>query len=490
MTGDAAAGVIDESVALETAPRVLRRNPTLVAHPFDSEAREPMMVCEVSSSGGGVARFAVPLRLYALLERFDGRADTAAVLRRASEDLPGLTYGEADLTRFVDQFLVQRGLLVPASDDAPATTPAPQRPSSMLYLKFPLLPARAVTAVTRPLTWLYAPAIAWPLLAAILAAHVVFYRWVLPTHPLPFGALTGGELLAVMLVVGASTLSHELGHATAAVRGGCRRTTIGCGLYLYMIVGYADLSEVWRLPRRQRLLADVGGVYFQGLFVSALLPVYWATGWKPALFAIPLADIAMAMSTNPFLRLDGYWVVSDLAGIANLRERSQRLLMDAWRKLWGARTGTTAAREAWPMPRAATTVLTIYAILSTFFFGYLAVRLSQFLIWNLLHDYPQRLLMLPRDALRQPFSVTHMLGDLLSVAIRTLVLFGMLRFAYALCAGGVRFVRAALDARRSRRGDTHPRHGEAHEPHRSAVVSSLIVPPAAGRQPADSPAHR
>lgn len=431
---------------------VLRPNPAVSAHPFDAQAREPMMICEVPSAGDQVARFAIPLRLFALLERFDGETDTTTVIRRACAELPNIQHDETTLARFVNGFLVHRRLLLPANDPAPLPPPA-SPDTSPLYFRVPLLSARAVNAIADRLTWLYTPWIGWTLAAGVLIAHAVFYIWILPTHALRFGALSPATLLATFLVAGASTFAHELGHATAAVRGGCRRVTIGAGVYLYMIVGYADLSEVWRLPRRQRVLADVGGVYFQGVFASLLLMLYLGTGWQPALFAVPLADVAIAASINPFLRLDGYWVVSDLTGIANLRARSRSVFSAWWTRLWGRRGGMGDGADVWPMPARATTILVAYTLLSSVFFVWLAIQLSTLVLWNLLYDYPHRLAAVPHELTRQPLSAMHVAAVLLSLAIRTAILVGITRFMLTLGANVLRFARSASDAHRSRNGN-------------------------------------
>jgi hypothetical protein len=119
---------------------------------------------------------------------------------------------------------------------------------------------------------------------------------------------------------------HELGHAAAARYFGARHGPMGVGLMGLGIVAYVDVGDVWRLQRRQRLVVDLGGVYFQSMSVILLSLLAWATN-EPALLWIVLAmDFHMLMNLNPLFKLDGYWAVSDATGIPNLHQRVGEVL--------------------------------------------------------------------------------------------------------------------------------------------------------------------
>ena len=111
---------------------------------------------------------------------------------------------------------------------------------------------------------------------------------------------------------------HELGHATACRKGGARPGVIGVGLYLWWLVMFNDLTDTYRLDRRSRLRADLGGVYFNALFIVAIYVAYLATGFEPLLVVILVANFDIAAQFWPFVRLDGYYVISDLAGVPDL----------------------------------------------------------------------------------------------------------------------------------------------------------------------------
>jgi putative peptide zinc metalloprotease protein len=96
------------------------------------------------------------------------------------------------------------------------------------------------------------------------------------------------------------------------------------GLYLLWPAFYNDVTDSYRLSRRGRLRADLGGVYFNRVFVVAVAAVYGLTGFEPLLVVIVLQHLAVLEQFLPFLRLDGYYVVSDLVGVRTSSGASSR----------------------------------------------------------------------------------------------------------------------------------------------------------------------
>jgi putative peptide zinc metalloprotease protein len=111
---------------------------------------------------------------------------------------------------------------------------------------------------------------------------------------------------------------HELGHATAARYGGADPGVIGVGIYLIWPAFFSDLTDSYRLGRRGRLRADLGGVYFNVVFMLLAGGLYALTGLHWLILLIVLQHVVVAQQFLPFLRLDGYYVVSDLAGVPDL----------------------------------------------------------------------------------------------------------------------------------------------------------------------------
>lgn len=122
-------------------------------------------------------------------------------------------------------------------------------------------------------------------------------------------------------------LFHELGHAFAAKRYGCRVPAMGLAFLVLWPVAYTDTNEVWKLAsQRQRLVVALAGV------ATELIIAVWATLLWDFLpegnikaIAFVLATLTwittLAINASPFMRFDGYFVLSDWLEMPNLHNR-------------------------------------------------------------------------------------------------------------------------------------------------------------------------
>jgi putative peptide zinc metalloprotease protein len=125
-------------------------------------------------------------------------------------------------------------------------------------------------------------------------------------------------LLLISALTVTSAAFHEFGHAAAARYGGATPGAMGAGVYLAWPVFFTDVTDSYRLDRRGRLRTDLGGVYFNVLFVLAVAAAYHLTGYRPLTVFVLLGQFETLYQFLPFVRLDGYYVVSDLIGVPNL----------------------------------------------------------------------------------------------------------------------------------------------------------------------------
>jgi putative peptide zinc metalloprotease protein len=129
---------------------------------------------------------------------------------------------------------------------------------------------------------------------------------------------------------------HELGHAFTAKRYGCRVPTMGLALLVMWPVAYTDVNETWKLANRnQRLAVGAAGVLTE-LAVAAWATFAWAFLPDGALrgCAFLLAAVTwistLAINASPFMRFDGYFLLSDWLDIPNLHSRAFALAR--WRQ--------------------------------------------------------------------------------------------------------------------------------------------------------------
>lgn len=159
-------------------------------------------------------------------------------------------------------------------------------------------------------------------------------------------------------IVGLKAL-HELGHAFACKVFGRRSGMPGAGevhaigllVFFLMPLPYADVSSSWTLrSRTQRIVVAAAGM-MSDLAIASIAALVWArTGPGSALHEMAYNLIFLAgVSTllfngNPLLRYDGYFILSDLLGIANLSQRAnEQLYYLVKRRIWGVRRAVSPA---------------------------------------------------------------------------------------------------------------------------------------------------
>lgn len=143
---------------------------------------------------------------------------------------------------------------------------------------------------------------------------------------LHFFSLEGAVLYGVALVF--VKILHELGHGYTATRFGCKVPTMGVAFLVMFPVLYTDATDAWRLTsRRQRLLIGAAGMMTE-LGIALLATFAWSF-----LPDGPLRSVAFILATtgwittlmvnlNPFMRFDGYYIMSDWLGVQNLQTRA------------------------------------------------------------------------------------------------------------------------------------------------------------------------
>ena len=263
--------------------------------------------------------------LYRVTCRIDGSRDPAAIAELVSEDL-GRTLTADQVRYLITAKLVPLGIV--AAEDAPAAPPVAS-PLLALRARSTLLPERAANAAGT----LLRPLFRWPVVAAVAAAVLAVDYWLFAVH-----GLGGGfrqvlhDPVDLLFVLGLSVISaafHECGHATGCRYGGARPGRVGVGIYLVWPSFFTNVTDSYRLSRPGRLRTDLGGLYFNAVFILALAGLYAATSAEILLLVIAFTHLEMMEQLLPFVRFDGYYILSDLVGVPDLFARITPLLRSA-----------------------------------------------------------------------------------------------------------------------------------------------------------------
>ena len=141
------------------------------------------------------------------------------------------------------------------------------------------------------------------------------------------------KVLCIVVMVFVTTAFHEMGHGIVCTYFGVPVRSMGVMLYYLQPAAYADVTDSWRLSNKwQRVAISLAGVYVQSLvttFAVAICLALRAAGYRTDLLLIFVAINLFSIAFNlvPFVKLDGYWILSIIVGVPNLRDRA----MEWWR---------------------------------------------------------------------------------------------------------------------------------------------------------------
>ena len=266
----------------------------------------------------------LPRLLYLVAENTDGRRNYAEIAESVTEAF-GRGVSEDNVRVLVDSKLRPLGVL--AAPDGSSLKLARPNPLLALNFKTAVVPqdlVNAVTTVFRPLFW--------PLVAlAALCGFIALDWWLFFVHGIAQGLRhLVNEPVFFLMVFGLVVLSaafHECGHATGCRYGGARPGVMGAGIYLVWPAFYTDVTDAYRLGKGGRLRTDLGGVYFNALFMLAALGIYLLTHFEVLIAVILLLQFEMIHQFLPFLRLDGYYMIADLTGVPDIFARMKPVLL-------------------------------------------------------------------------------------------------------------------------------------------------------------------
>jgi len=259
--------------------------------------------------------------LYLVASQVDGVRDAAAIADLASADL-GRPLNAEQVRYLITVKLVPLGVVAD-----PATVAIPPRANPLLTLRArgTLLPGPAANIAGI----LLRPLFRGPVVITVIATVAAMDYWLLSAHGLAagFGEVlrNPADLLIVAGLLLVSAVFHECGHAAACRYGGARPGRIGVGLYLVWPAFFTNVTDSYRLGRAGRLRTDLGGLYFNLVFILALAAIYVLTSAQILLVVIAFTHLEMLEQLLPFVRFDGYFIVSDLIGVPDLFTRATGL---------------------------------------------------------------------------------------------------------------------------------------------------------------------
>ena len=194
----------------------------------------------------------------------------------------------------------------------------------------------------RLLNWLY-PKIGWffswpfvlfVMVMGLVALSLVTVQYTTFQAKLPafheFFGPTNWFYLAITL--GLTKVLHEFGHGLSCKHFGGECHEMGVMFLVLTPCLYCNVSDSWLLPNKwHRAAIGAAGMYVE-IFLATVATFLWWFSQPGLLNHICLSVMFVcSVSTvlfngNPLLRFDGYYILSDISEIPNLRQKSSKIL--------------------------------------------------------------------------------------------------------------------------------------------------------------------
>ncbi|MBQ7393307.1 MAG: hypothetical protein IJV89_03010 [Lentisphaeria bacterium] len=279
-----------------------------------------------------------------ILSRLDQPYELEAFLERLRRT--GVQATKEDVLTLVN-FLVQNSLLEPGYgqvemqkkkvEEIKKQTRFLRWASIYMFIKLPPLRPARLMEVLKPYTdflvsrWMLC-LIALP----ALVGYILIIRDFSAVRATFMDSLSWAGLAKYFAAILLLKVVHEIAHSLAANHFGCKVRAIGMSFIVFYPRLFTDTTDSWRLPRKQRLLIDAGGIISELLVggIAALLWCYMPPGAGKStmfyIFAVSTLSTLLA-NGNPLIRYDGYYILCDLLNMENLMGRSIEYLRSVFR---------------------------------------------------------------------------------------------------------------------------------------------------------------
>ena len=163
---------------------------------------------------------------------------------------------------------------------------------------------------------LYRPSFFWIVFALLFSLSIYNVFTIAEIH------LEKKYILFLFLTYILTALIHEIGHIAACNRFTKKNGEIGICVYFIFPVFYSNITPIWTATKQQRIITNLAGVYIQLYIVAFFYFIYLITGNIQIQNVVAISTVVILYQLIPFIRTDGYWILSDITNSPNLLSNS------------------------------------------------------------------------------------------------------------------------------------------------------------------------
>ena len=284
---------------------------------------------------------------YAILQMLDGESSLDEIAERFEREFPPQTITTEELQQFIGM-LHNSGLVIASAPGQGAQLKRRRderkrkelvgKLSNVLMIRFKGIdPERLLNFLygLPPVRWFFStPALVLCLLLCAAAGTLIAVEFDVFRSKLPsFQAFFAAEnWLLLAAVLGCTKVLHEFGHGLSCKHFGGECHEMGVMILVLTPCLYCNVSDSWMLPNRwHRAAIGAAGMYVEVVLASICTFIWWFTEPGPLNYVCLNIMFVSSVSTilfnaNPLLRYDGYYILSDLMEVPNLRQKASKLL--------------------------------------------------------------------------------------------------------------------------------------------------------------------
>jgi putative peptide zinc metalloprotease protein len=335
------ATLVDSLVSSTARPLTMRMRPDLDVR----QVRYQGTPYWVIKDPVGLNYFRFQEEEFAILEWLDGHTSLDEIKRRFEKQFAPQKIGLDELGRLIGT-LHRSGLVIA---DVPGQGPQLLKRrrqntrrqtigkfTNILAIRFKGIDPERILNWMLPYTrWFFTPAAATACilfgLSALLLVAVQFdvFRAKLPSFHQFFAA---ENWIWLALAMGVTKIIHEFGHGLSCKHFGGECHEMGLMFLVFTPCLYCNVSDSWMLPSKwQRAFIGAAGMYVELVIASFATYVWWFS--EPgmlnqlALSTMFVCSVSTVLfNANPLMRYDGYYILSDLTEIPNLRQKASAIL--------------------------------------------------------------------------------------------------------------------------------------------------------------------
>ncbi|QDU54860.1 hemolysin D [Aeoliella mucimassa] len=335
----------DSLVSSSSRPLPIRMRPDLVARKQRYQGRIYWVVKEPV----GLQYFRFEEEEYAILKMLDGRASLEQIAEQFEAQFPPQTIRTEELQHFIGT-LHRSGLVITNAGgqgeqlkklrDEKVNKQRISTFSNILAVRFKGIdPERILNFLHGYLWWFWTKpmlvvnSIIVSMAALLILVQFDVFQSKLPTFHEFFRADSWENWLLLGLVIGGTKIFHEFGHGLSCKYFGGECHEMGVMFLVLTPCLYCNVSDSWMLPNRwHRAAIGAAGMYVEVVLASICTFIWWFSDSDTTLNNVCLNIMFVSsvstilFNANPLLRYDGYYILSDIIEIPNLRQKATTIL--------------------------------------------------------------------------------------------------------------------------------------------------------------------